>query len=87
MAQASRKPPICQAYALAKAMKQRPTPQLASRYFETLKRMLGDAPARGTPPDARLSGGLGADPAQNNNMTGPETAEGTACKVTTIQPQ
>lgn len=59
-----RKPPICQAYALAKAMKQRPTPQLASRYFETLKRMLGDDPA--------------------NNMTGPETAEGTACSKRSI---
>lgn len=45
MATSACKPPICQAYALAKAMKHRPTPQLASRYFETLKRMLGDEPA------------------------------------------
>lgn len=42
MAAGACKPPICQAYALAKAMKHRPTPQLASRYFESLKRMLDE---------------------------------------------
>lgn len=61
-----RKPLLCQAYALAKAMKHRPTPQLATRYFESLKRMLGD------------------DPAANHNMTGPATAEGTACSKRSI---
>ncbi|OJW77995.1 MAG: hypothetical protein BGO62_10510 [Thiobacillus sp. 65-1402] len=37
--------PERQAWALSYAMRARPTPELASRYFETLKRMLGDDPA------------------------------------------
>ena len=36
--------PERQAWALAYAMKARPTPALAARYFETVKRMLGEAP-------------------------------------------
>lgn len=36
--------PERQAWALAYAMKARPTPELASRYFDAVKRMLGDAP-------------------------------------------
>lgn len=59
--------PERQAWALSYAMRARPTPELASRYFETLKRMLGDDPA--------------------DNMTGPETAEWTACRTRQIQPQ
>lgn len=37
--------PERQAWALSYAMRARPTPELASRYFETLKRMLGEDPA------------------------------------------
>lgn len=37
--------PERQAWALSYAMRARPTPELASRYFESLKRMLGDDPA------------------------------------------
>jgi hypothetical protein len=37
--------PLRQAFALAYAMKARPTPALASLYFDALKRMLGDDPA------------------------------------------
>ncbi len=36
--------PERQAWALAYAMKARPTPALASRYFDAVKRMLGEAP-------------------------------------------
>lgn len=38
--------PLRQAYALAYAMRARPTPALASRYFEALKRMLSEDDAR-----------------------------------------
>jgi len=37
--------PLRQAYALAHAMQARPTPQLATRYFDTLRRMLDADPA------------------------------------------
>lgn len=56
--------PERQAWALSYAMRARPSPALASLYFESLKRMLGDDPA--------------------NNMTGPATAEGTACSKRSI---
>lgn len=59
--------PQRQAFALAYAMQKRPTKALASRYFESLKRMLGDEPAA--------------------NTNGPATAEGTACRTRSIQPQ
>lgn len=34
--------PLRQAYALSFALSRRPTPQLASAYFETLKKMIDD---------------------------------------------
>ena len=68
--------PERQAWALSYAMRARPSPDLASRYFDALKRMLGTAPARGTPPDARPAGGLGADPAANK-----QNHEETACRT------
>lgn len=37
--------PLRQAWALSYAMRERPTPELATRYFESLKRLLGDDPA------------------------------------------
>ncbi len=59
--------PMRQAWALSYAMKSRPTPELASLYFDSLKRMLSD------------------DPANNQNTNGPATAEGTACRIRSIQ--
>jgi hypothetical protein len=38
-----------QAWALSYAMRARPTPELASRYFEALKRLLDTPPKPGTP--------------------------------------
>jgi hypothetical protein len=37
--------PLRQAFALAYAMQARPTPALATLYFDSLKRMLGNEPA------------------------------------------
>lgn len=44
MARAAISQPLRQAFALAYAMRARPTPELASRYFEALKRVI-DSPA------------------------------------------
>lgn len=45
--------PLRQAYALAYAMKARPTPALASRYFEALRRVLEDNDKTGVPDEGQ----------------------------------
>lgn len=45
MARAAMSQPLRQAWALSYAMRARPTPELATLYFDSLKRMLGDEPA------------------------------------------
>lgn len=44
--------PLRQAFALAYAMQARPTPALASRYFEALRRVLQDNDKTGGPDSA-----------------------------------